>query len=163
MCGPHATAPCKISDDMRNAPSGSRAQYVFQTYRSKFEVWIEEAESDDNVSVGTSSDLVANQWVHVALTRSADRTIKVFLNGNIEANERSEAFNIAPLNHIITIGCRTTGDFQYRDFFAGMMNELRLFNAPVGEAVVADLYAQSVNGLAAEVGSTGTCDIGQSG
>jgi hypothetical protein len=92
--------------------------------------------------VGTGIRIPTNEWHHIALTRAANTaTAKVYFNGNLLYTGTADGAGTAALtnsSNLFNIGARNGA----ATFFAGQIDEVRLYNSEISEAQVkTDVYA----------------------
>jgi hypothetical protein len=92
--------------------------------------------------VGTGIRIPTNEWHHIALTRAANTaTAKVYFNGNLLYTGTADGAGTAALtnsSNLFNIGARNGA----ATFFAGQIDEVRLYNSEISEAQVkTDMYA----------------------
>jgi hypothetical protein len=85
--------------------------------------------SRDGLGATSVKRITANNWTHVAVTRSGDGTddgdVKIYLNGTLDASGKGNAPK--NVNHITYLGCHD-GVNGLENFFCGIIDELKIFN-----------------------------------
>lgn len=107
------------------------------------QLWIEQGD-DSDWHYGLNTRPSANTWYHYAVTRSSDGTVKVYLNG-IKENEWANQVDPEIVPTPITVGARTNKDpADVQDYFDGTIDELRIWDSPLSEGQVAELYMSNL-------------------
>jgi hypothetical protein len=135
-----------------------KAQYIiFMKEDGHIQHWSESAGEDQgsgNAHRVTATDFYSssdfqlrlNDWVHVSVTRGEDNAVMFYVNGELDSHHNPEAgFNDPHIQHILTFGARTNwhGRPVYQDWFAGMIDDIRLFSVEVGLATIGGIYMNS--------------------
>ena len=86
-----------------------------------------------DTSVNSDKDVVTGEWVHVVAARSAqDRTIAIYINGELE--KTVDHANSNPLNAIETIAIG--GNVLDSRYYTGLIDDVRLFDHVLSPAEV---------------------------
>ncbi len=115
------------------------SQYMFLTpssYNSTLRFGIKNGGSEQIVE---TSQLAANQWVHVALTLGKG-TAKLYVNGALKST--SNSITIKPSDFQPTVNY--IGKSQFADpLFNGMIDEFRVYNRVLSDAEIGAVYNQT--------------------
>lgn len=97
----------------------------------------------------SSSDfqLRLNDWVHISVTRGEDNAVMFYVNGELDSHHTPEVgFNDPHIQHMLTFGARTNWYGHrpvYQDWFAGRLDDIRLFSVEVGLATIGGIFMSS--------------------
>jgi len=147
--------------------TGADADPSYQAGSSVIQLWSEDAtDADLRVYGSTVPDVGA--WTHVAITRGKgqngadsglDNKVKVYINGEADANIQHADIDQVDIEHILTLGCRTDRDRSYRNFFQGRMDSIRLFDQNMQAAFIRNMYNLELLPASGDVtGSEMQCD-----
>lgn len=107
-------------------------------------------------SNAATSQIVEQQWYMLSVTRSAS-SVKFYLNGNLVSTE-------TPTNNSTTwsnfFGFRLGGRIDNTKYWVGKIDDLGIWNRPLTEQEIADLYTGCTNPITATItpnGSTTFC------
>jgi len=110
------------------------------------QLWIEESDDADHYYGLSTRPLSADTWYHFAATRTADGTVKVYLNG-VKENEWQSQPAPASVPTPVTIGARRNlsgASTIVQDYFSGAVDELRIWNKALSEGEVAQQYMSNL-------------------
>jgi fibronectin type 3 domain-containing protein len=93
-----------------------------------------------NANAFASSSLPTNTWSHVAATYDG-ATLRLYLNGSLVGSS-AKTGNIASSTNQLQIG----GDSIYGQYFNGLIDEVRIYNAPLSAAAIQVDMATPVGG-----------------
>ena len=108
-------------------------------------------------------------WTHVAITRgkfgngadsNLDNKVKIYINGEADANIQHADIDQVDIEHILTLGCRTDRNRQYRNFFQGRLDSIRLFDQNMQAAFIRNMYNLELQPVSGDVTSSEIqCDV----
>jgi hypothetical protein len=126
--GPYVGNPVVFAD----VPGVTTDDFGAALLNGKFRMTI----GNPDTPVTSMSDVTTNQWVHVAATRTrATGVVLVFVNGTLEGAGTGNTHALAA-SPTISFGGRAT-----RDFFVGLMADLRLWRIVRSQAeIVANMH-----------------------
>ncbi len=87
--------------------------------------------------VDTGLTVPLNQWTHIAVTYNGSSII-TYKNGGAQISTTAGAGNIIPNANPVTIAARSGGTTS---FFAGKLDEVRIYNRALSAAEVATMYS----------------------
>ena len=147
------------TDENADADNTDKAQYIiFLKEDGHIQHWSESAGEDQgsgNAHVSTATDFYSSSdfelrmydWVHVAVTRGEDNAVMFYVNGQLDSHHTPETgFNDPHIQHQLTFGARTNwggGYAHWQDWFAGMLDDIRLFSVEVSQATIEQIYEES--------------------
>lgn len=94
-----------------------------------------------------SGTLVANTWQHIAVTYTqASGIISLYVNGKLVSNLQWDSF--VPLTKGTLSSSRpgNSGDWTYNRFFAGLMDELAIYNRALSASEIASVCTEQNDG-----------------
>lgn len=89
------------------------------------------------ITVRSSSELVADQWSHVAVVR-AGSVARLYLNGELE---KSGSYSFAPTHkgHTLRIGSTGTSE-GWAGYFEGKIDDVRIYDFALSDTQIEQLY-----------------------
>jgi hypothetical protein len=128
-------------------------QYVLDVQGNRYRLVVRNA-SRTATSMSSTVAPANNVWQHVAAVydgaNGASRTIRIYLNGQLNASTTNNAnlISLLPTNHVLTIGARRSSSTAGSAFDLVTTNtaldEVRIYNRPLTASDIYELY--SLNG-----------------
>ena len=103
----------------------------------KLQLWYEDAGEDDHYFAAPTT-IQADTWYDAAFTRSADGTVRVYLNGEL-AYERLDPVSPAVVDTPVLIGARRNQPGRVQDYFDGTIEGVQIYNYAMSARQVADI------------------------
>ena len=123
--------------------AADKAQWVIEindpANPRKVQLWYEAAD-DSDFYFPSRTDITPNTWYHVAVTRSNNGTVRLYLNGVLE-HESVAAVGPAVVAAPVMIGNRTNTPNTYQDYFSGTIDDVRVYRQVLTSSDVAYVYA----------------------
>ncbi|TAL47912.1 LamG domain-containing protein, partial [archaeon] len=90
----------------------------------------------------STSTLQTGTWYHVVATYDAAKTVRIYINGQLDNTTSYTTWNdIDSVSRIDTIG----GHYSLANFFNGTMDEVRIYNRPLSSQEVWEHYSKDVS------------------
>ncbi|MDD5110367.1 MAG: LamG domain-containing protein [Patescibacteria group bacterium] len=119
-----------------------KAQWVIEindpSNPRKVQLWYE-ATDDSDFYFPSKTDIASNTWYHVAVTRSNNGTVRLYLNGVLE-HESVASVGPAVVAAPVLIGARTNTPNTYQDYFTGTIDDVRVYRQVLAANDIAYLY-----------------------
>jgi len=122
-----------------------RAQWVVELNDAanpgKVQLWYEEANDADHY-FATESTIESDQWYHLAVTRSGDGRVEIYLDGRQEL-DRVDAGQPASVNTPVLLGARRNQPGLVQDYFDGSLHEVTVFGEVLSSEAIDALMEQT--------------------
>ncbi|MGB2820824.1 MAG: LamG domain-containing protein, partial [Phycisphaerae bacterium] len=121
--------------------ASDKAQWVVEindkANPGKLQLWYEDAGEDDHYFAAPAT-IQADTWYAAAFTRSADGTVRVYINGE-PAYERLDPVSPAMVDTPVLIGARRNQPGRVQDYFDGTIEGVQIYNYAMSDRQVAEI------------------------
>jgi len=100
-----------------------------------------ESSSDANYHCYANATIEDNTWHFIVGTRNSAGYLRIYIDGELDNTEQYSA-PPAQINFPVTIGAGYQDGTTIQSFFAGLIDEVRIYNRALSESEIEELYGQ---------------------